>query len=295
MTMPTIKIHQIYFKTDQRKVLLPEFEPYFNSENKRPAYHEADILMREFEGEIHAKADLTKFVSWKFKKKAQLTGFETLEFIKKNSGYDIYLINPFPLDAYLFRNVWLHGDHCHPGILDFSQKIFDDLNIKIDLKNCIMDPSRVVYCNFWIATPEFWKNFMPFYMKFFEWFETKTSDQEKDFLFRRADKVSKAPYIAFIQERLISTYLYLNPAIKVKAFQYSSEQLEKKYGRYLTPYVMAAESLSKALAQYQSTDLKHAQEVTRELILKYQLFDQRLGWLRPLASWIFDGPKKRRV
>lgn len=222
-----IKIHQIFYKEEQRPHLDPAFIPYDNSGSRPPHNFEYSVFVTNFmQGRIQEA--LTGFVSWKFNQKTGVTGKDFMGFIESHPGYDVYFINPFP-DQSCFRNVWEQGDHFHPRLTEITRELLTKAGYRIDLKSFDNRMDSLCYCNYWVGTPEFWRKYMDFIRPLYKYITEKATSEELEILNVKADKLIEAPYPPFIFERMFSTFLALNPGIRRCPYEYDSSQLKKKY------------------------------------------------------------------
>jgi hypothetical protein len=178
---------------------------------------------------MHHEADYTGLLSWKFNEKTNIAGSEFIEFIKKNPGHDVYFINPLPflINAYAFRNVWYQGDFYHPGLLDFMQRIMNDLDYGIDLKGLTNDESTTLFCNYWVGNEIFWDRYMGFTKPIYDYLSTRLDESKKEFISRIADRIIGTNHIPFIFERLFSTFLSSRRDIRYLNYRYSEENLSR--------------------------------------------------------------------
>lgn len=227
-----IKLHQIYYLPSQLPLLDPAFIPYNNTANRNREFAEFYIFEKEYNrGKIRRDA-ITGYVSWKFGVKTGLTGKQFREFIEKNPGYDVYFVTPFITQAKLFRNVWLQGDFYHPGMLQLAQEVFDRAGYTIDLANQKHGRNTTLYCNYWAGSREFWDTYMDFAAPIVKVLRNMLrSKTEAQRLLTIADHTNKFGYIAFILERVFSTLLSYNTAIRCKSYPDDFASIAARYGR----------------------------------------------------------------
>jgi hypothetical protein len=207
-------IHQIYFEENQVPYLDEDFIPYRNVANPRPEWCEYFVFRTEYLAGTCGHG-LTGFVSWKFGQKTGLSGGDFCSWIAEHPGYDVYFVNPFPnLVRKRFRNVWHQGSICHPAILPIAQLLFDKVGYQVNLKAIEMDERVTAYCNYWAATPEFWRRYIEFCEPLYNVIESGLTSDEKARILARADAVSTCCYIPYIFERLFSTLLCIDPDIR---------------------------------------------------------------------------------
>lgn len=222
------KIFQIYFRADQKANLAAEFIAYFKPENEEIEWREYWTFAKNQETAI-ASNGLTGYLSWKFEKKSGVAPNKFLRFIADNPGFDVYFINPFPLDSLLFDNVWDHGAYYHPGLKDFSAELLKKARYEVDIRKLMNTPDQTAYSNYWVGNSKFWKAYMNFTQPAVNYMRTNLTPSESEYLYSLADKVSNCSHIPFVIERLFTTLLVAHPEIKFAAYEYDAEDLKNRY------------------------------------------------------------------
>ena len=250
----TPQIYQIFYLDYQKSSLEKDFIPYDNRANPRPEWCEYFVFRENFNKGICSTGHPTGFISWKFNQKTGLHGTDFHQFIRENSGADVYFINPFVDEAAFYQNLWLQGERNHPGLIELSQHIFDRVGYKIDLKSLVMPFEKSLYCNYFVGNTKFWKSFMEFCEPIYDEIENNLDPESKKFLSQRADQTIKADYRPFIFERLFSTFLCLHPEISSKSYANSPKALELRYGKESARFIGQLADLknSSSLADYQA-------------------------------------------
>ncbi len=223
-----IKLHQIYFEPAQLERLDPAFTPYDNSQSPNPDAYEFYVFRKEhLAGNIDADA-YTGYVSWKFGEKTGISGQKFIEFCEANPGYDVYFINPFPLDI-CYGNVWQQGEAHHPGLLDLARKLFDGAHPNADYRLTELPANLRTsgFCNFWAGNKKFWDAYMQFCLPFWDYIFERLSESERKQVFSRCDKRTNATYFAFFIERLFTTFLLQRPDLRACQYVYSLSELKK--------------------------------------------------------------------
>lgn len=207
-------IHQIYYEECQISHLDEDFIPYQNLTNPRPEWCEYFVFRTEYLAGTCGHG-LTGFVSWKFRQKTGLTGGDFCRWIANHPGYDVYFVNPFPnLIRKRFQSVWHQGSVCHPEILPIAQSLFDRVGYQLNLEAIEMDERVTAYCNYWVATPEFWRRYITFCEPLYDVIENGLTSDAKARILARADVKADCCYIPYIFERLFSTLLCIAPDIR---------------------------------------------------------------------------------
>lgn len=306
--MVEAQVFQIYYLTHQKDFLDPDFIPFDNQKNPDPKWCEFGVMWRSFQNNLILKDKLSGFVSWKFQHKTGLKGSSFLKFIKQNPGFDFYFVNPFPAQTEIYENVWQQGEFYHPGLTAAAQNLFNRAGYPIELKTLKNSPSDTVYCNYWVGSFAFWEAYIEFCRPLYELVEKGLSFEEKEILLANADLNIKAPLLAFIQERLISTFLLQKAAagFKTCAYTYSEEELKKHFADDVIYYeglkVLNSMLSGKIphdpvlLSQVQSSFRKLLQEHWRlkQETLKFQLMQNFFRKLQKSSPYIYHKFKKFR-
>lgn len=269
-----LKIMQIYFQNSQRPFLDSDFIPADNTENINPDWREYHLMRKHYLEAGISSDELVGFMSWKFGSKTLINGKIFKDWIRDNPGYDVYFINPFPHEAYLFRNMWEQGEICHPGITKLTESIFKKSNLEINFDQ-FHSISQTSYCNFWVGNQLFWKNYFQISETIYEVIKNKLSEGEKKLLYSRADKLTEAPYIPYIFERLLTTLLMQNKEIKWKSWEYTDSLLKQKYHHTYLDKLKVAKRMKESLEKIFSVELDQAFEDYSQLLREHNyLMDQ---------------------
>ena len=211
MELNSIRIHQIYYAEPQKAGLDPDFVPYDNSGSSNGRkWCEYDVFKCVFAKEVSnglARNQYVGCLSWKFYQKTHLTGKSWIQWMQSQPGFDVYFINPFR-DLYTsqYQNVWYQGETRHPGLLDFTQGLFDKLDYKIQLRELINNSDEMAYCNYWVGNERFWKRYMAFCEPLYNYCQNSLSISEEKFLQETLNS-SGIPLLPYIVERMFSTFL----------------------------------------------------------------------------------------
>lgn len=203
-----MKIYQIWYDSNSKSKL--DFKgiiPYDNTVPAKPNEFEYGVMRQlYFNEETWKKNDKLGVISWKFKQKTNKHPHEFVDWIKKNSGGDIYHINPFT-NMKVFNNAWEQGEHFHPGLMEVVKILFEKSNLDLELLTIPHIPKVLCYCNYWVAKKEFWDLYMsytePLYKSVYD-----TNQNLQDKLFHiKADVQINSGMFSFIFERMFSTVL----------------------------------------------------------------------------------------
>jgi hypothetical protein len=276
-----MNIFQIYYAERQLIAIEKGFKPFDNTKNPKPEWREYYVFREAYQKGL-MQDDLTGFLSWKFSAKTYISGDQFINFINDKPGADVYLINPFQEEADLYLNCWIQGERYHPGILALAQELFDKIGHKLSLTNLVMPSEKTLYCNFFVATQNFWNRYIEFCDPFYQLIQ---SDLENPFFNKSADKLIDADYRVFIFERLFSSFLILNPDIHFESYDYSQSQLESRYGD-ITPIMLKARNLKSQLSQkFEIFHFEEFKKISQEALNK-RTYGSNSAWWRRKLQWI---------
>lgn len=214
-----VSIFQICYDVSQHVKVDPEFNLYDNSKycdmySKLNNPREYQVFLDNYS---NIPQGYTGYVSWKFKKKTNMSGSEFISKIKTGGDKsDVYFVNCGPRSV---TSVWQQGEKQHPGIIKLTQSIFNKLAhhdeiYNIDVSNMRHDISKTAFCNFWVGSNAFWKKFMDFTLPVHDYIQHKLTEEQQEHMYKRACKGIESTYYPFIMERMFTTLLHVDPSIK---------------------------------------------------------------------------------
>jgi hypothetical protein len=223
-----LNIHQIYFQENQKEKLLTGSLPYFNKSDNTRQLFETEVILALFLKETKLIADeIYGVLSWRFTDKTKLSLEGIKSFVDANPSKDVFLMNPFPELTYVYDNPWIQGEFVHPGLLDLAQKIFDLSPYNVSLRSIHLASNRQVYCNYFLAKGSFWIEYIQFLNTLVETIEKNSKVNQA--IKKQTSYNYEASFLPFFLERLLPTYLFLNPSIETVSYPYSDSFLLNRY------------------------------------------------------------------
>ena len=140
----------------------------------------------------------------------------------------------------------MQGEHFHAGITGRAQALLDASGLAWKLESIPRhNHSNLCYCNFWVATPRFWDDYVGGVLnKIATFLESNPDDPVAKSVMEQTQYDDPLPFLPFIVERLLTTYLSLNPDIEVRAYPSQGEPTDIARriwsGRSSDPYVSAS-------------------------------------------------------
>lgn len=92
----------------------------------------------------------------------------------------------------------------------------------------INDDLNTAFCNYWVATADFWQQYLNFTRPLYDYLIKDASPQEREFLWRRASPTINSSYFPFIFERMFTTFLTTRSDAKCLGYVYNVKELMVK-------------------------------------------------------------------
>lgn len=213
--MSTCKIHQIYYSPESFAALDPGFIPLDNS-NGRQDWMEYWPIRQYFLNNPVDEDELVGFFSPRFFEKTGLSAVDVYAHIQANPGHNVYLFNPYFHLAAWHPNIFVQAESTHQGISHVTNQILALMDIHTKVEDSIMSSLDTVYCNYFVATLDFWKKWLMICEFLFQLSEEENSISK---LIGASTHYHRGnmPLKIFIIERIASIILNLNKEIKIKS------------------------------------------------------------------------------
>lgn len=188
--------------------------------NDYPQWRELQAFLEIHRRDLFREQDFTGMFSPKFALKTQIEVDTFRRFVTDHSDADVCLINPFPQIAYWSFNVWMQGEHAHPGLIAASQAVLDAVGVKLNIRDVPRHGHHLLaYGNFWVARPDFWQAFVGEVLApISRLLQDEPAHPAVQGILKTTDHTDAAPFLPFMIERLFSSFLSLNRQWRVVAF-----------------------------------------------------------------------------
>lgn len=159
--MADIHLHLIAYDEASRRLCEPGYTVLDNLANERPDWREYWPMRRFLLNERLDEQAWYGFFSPKFASKTGLDHAQTVQFIALAAPRaDVVCFSPqFDMGAF-FLNVFEQADTFDPGFLDASRRWLAEAGWSVDLSRLVMDARHVVFSNFFVARPAFWREWL---------------------------------------------------------------------------------------------------------------------------------------
>lgn len=223
-----LSIFQPHFDQHSKACLDSGFIPYDNT-NLVTLFFENDVLLDVFynKKETWENADYVGVLSWRFKEKTGLTSADIMRYISSTPKKNVYSLTPADYEN-KFKNIFSEAGF---GNIQEICKIIDKKNI-FPFKLYKYNPYPYnTFCNFWLATPEIFADYIENYVVKMHDFLLNCNDPD----FQKQVKImiqhrgGLYPIHAFMMEGLFECYAHYK--------QYSFAKIQEKLIPDITPEV----------------------------------------------------------
>ncbi|MBC7916910.1 MAG: hypothetical protein H7Y28_03775 [Rhodoferax sp.] len=160
MSTSEINLFQIAYDVASReKVSQSGFLLLDNQDNARPDWYEYWPIRNYLLTNTLIESDWYGFFSPKFSDKTQLGYAEVRDFVvtAEDRGASVALFSPQPDMGANFLNVFEQAELFDPGFLETAQAFVASLGLEVPLVSLVMDSRQIVYSNYLVAKPAFWR------------------------------------------------------------------------------------------------------------------------------------------
>jgi len=219
LSMSSPQIFQIFYDVETHKSLDPDFLPLDNLENSRPDWREYWPIRNFLLNNSLDENSFYGFFSPKFKEKTGLSAKECLIFIDQQaSDLDVITFSPlFDIGAW-FQNTFLQAISQHPNARESIDGALKLINPKFNVDEIVMHSGNIIYCNFFVAKPKFWREWLTTCELIWAEAESGLSSVAQGLNSMAENHDSPAAVKTFVIERIASLMLCTNSAWKIKTF-----------------------------------------------------------------------------
>lgn len=226
---PPVHLHLIAYNEATRAAIPAGWQVLDNQDNLRPDWFEYWPLRRWFaqrqaEGGLDEQA-FYGFFSPKFPSKTQLDHDDVVRFVHAHAAQaDVMLFSPQPDMGAFFLNVFEQGETFDAGLIDAYEAFLAHIGRPAALRNLVMDSRQVVFSNYFVARPAFWREWLALNEPLFqvcEGLDTTAPPGLREALCRPTTyhgPAGAAERKVFLQERVASLLLATQPQWRSVAY-----------------------------------------------------------------------------
>lgn len=208
--MAAAKIYQIYYDSKSKAALDSAFTPLDNTANERPDWFEFWVIRNFLKSSRLDENQLYGFLSPSFNGKTGLRGSDLLAFLGQvPTEIEVVLFSHGWDQIAYYKNVFEQGEYYHPGLLEASEKFFNEIDYRVDIKSLVGHSMNSVFSNYFVAKPKFWRVWLQLADKLWDVCECTDGAAatllNSSGLYKSGDQ--EVSLKVFLQERIVSLLL----------------------------------------------------------------------------------------
>ena len=212
MSPAPLRLFTITYSDATRADVEPGYEVLDNSANERPDWYEYWPMRQFLLKQPLDEATWYGFFSPKFPRKTGLSHAQVQATVLQAAaqGVDVVLFSPQPDMAAFFLNVFEQGETFDPGLIDAYSAFLDDIGRPAPLRQLVMDSRQIVFSNYFVARPAFWREWLQLNEALFAICEGPATPLQQA-LTKPTSYPGAAQRKTFLQERVASLLLTVQP------------------------------------------------------------------------------------
>ena len=222
-----LHLHQIAYSAATHAAIEPGWLVLDNLRNPRPDWFEYDPIRRFLHSQPLDERAWYGFFSPKFCAKTGLGLHDVQQFVRTHeASTDVFLFSPQPDMGAFFLNVFEQGEAFDAGLIDAYSAFLSHIGRPVSLRTLVMDSQQVVFSNYFIARPAFWREWLGLNEALFAICESEPGPGDHDATALKAALTHATSYRAaggaaerkvFLMERAASLILATQPQWRTRA------------------------------------------------------------------------------
>jgi len=213
-----LHLFQIAYSDATHAAVEAGYEVLDNRANERPDWYEYWPIRRYLLSQPLEDAAFYGFFSPKFGSKTGLSHTQVCGIVQQAAarGADVVLFSPQPDMAAFFLNVFEQGETFDPGLIEAYSAFLADIGRPVPLRALVMDSRQIVFSNYFVARPAFWREWLELNEALFAACEGPASPLQQA-LTHTTTYPGAAQRKVFLQERAASLLLTVQPQWRTHA------------------------------------------------------------------------------
>lgn len=213
-----VEIRQIFYSEETRQQLDPGFIALDNC-GQRPDWREYWPMRHYLQNHTLDENTLYGFFSPKFGSKTTLSSADVYEFLASvPREIDVIGFSPFFDQGAVFLNTFEQAAANHPNLWPVFERAVAFVAPGFDPHAAVMDSRHSVFCNYFLATPAFWRRWLAVNEVLFAVAEAGTSALAQWLNAPISQASGPVAAKVFVQERIVSLLLRGEPHWRVRHF-----------------------------------------------------------------------------
>ena len=169
MTATAVHLHQIAYSPQTLAAVEPGYAALDNLANPRPDWYEYWPIRHFLLNQPLDEDAFYGFFSPKFAAKTGLAHADVIRIVRNAApNVDVVLFSPQPDMGAFFLNVFEQGELFDPGLIDALEAFLGHIGRPTALRPIVMDSRQVVFSNYFVARPAFWRAWLELCELFFD-------------------------------------------------------------------------------------------------------------------------------
>jgi hypothetical protein len=160
---PALHLHQIAYSAATAEKIPPGWLHLDNLDNPRPDWFEYWPIRHYLLTHMQTLDEdaYYAFFSPKFCDKTSLSLADVQQFVCAHADKtDVFLFSPQPDMGAFFLNVFEQGETFDPGLIGAYSAFLEHIGRPAPLRTLVMDSRQIVFSNYFIAKPAFWREWL---------------------------------------------------------------------------------------------------------------------------------------
>ena len=216
--LPAVHLYQMPYSAKTLADMEPGYLILDNLANERPDWYEYWPIRRLLLNEPLDDAAFYGFFSTKFGAKTRLGHADVVRAVQAAAAQaDVVLFSPQPDMAAFFLNVFEQGETFDAGLIDCMESFLIAAGRPVPpLRQMVMDSRQIVFSNYFVARPAFWRAWLALNEQMFALCEGPASALQQA-LTHGTSYPGAAQRKVFLMERVASLLLATQPQWRAKA------------------------------------------------------------------------------
>lgn len=207
-----VHLFHIAYSAQTRDDMEPGFVLLDNLANPRPDWFEFWPIRQWLMTETMREDTFYGFFSPKFRNKTGLSHADVVQQVQaQGASADVLLFSPFPTQIAYYLNIFEQGEVSHPGFMQLCMDALQAIGQPVAVNGLVMDSGQMVYSNYFVARPAFWREWLRWTQAIFDLCESSADPALQARLCAPTAYAGSVQFKVFLIERIASLLLAVQP------------------------------------------------------------------------------------
>lgn len=261
-------VYSISYSRDLKNSLDPGFGIIGDENNPRPEWYEYWHIRKFLASNSMEEGKFYGFFSPKFQEKTGLSSADVYLFLEQNKERDVVLFSPFLDQIALFLNIIEQANFAHPELVPIFREVCDLYFPEIDPLLMVNSSEDTVFCNFFVAKPEFWARWYKICEDIFQLTENCSNSLGEALAGVTRYKNTTTSLRTFVIERIATLILFSDARWRVASHSTYSCEVGKMSVAKSTALLLALDALKTRYVATNATEFLSAYLDLRLALIK---------------------------